>query len=315
MTGKVVIVGDGNVGSALAYGLYSQGICRSLSLIDINGNKVQGDVLDMLHGQIYSEGCEVEAGTYYDMRDCDVVVLTASVSGKKITDRNQLLAGNLKLYHDILPLMESKLNPRAKIIVVANPCDSLALFVKTYLKLPSSQVMASGCTLDSARLCYRLGKYFKVPAKDVKAYVIGEHGNSQVSVLSSATIENININKFKEAKDIDPEKWTADVAKEGFVVSNLKGCTDYGVALATCEIIRSILEDRGELLPVSVSYPIEGKEIYLSLPAIVGKEGIRKVLPVFLNNWEKKKFDESVKVLLEKRVDVMIALKEFGRLD
>lgn len=165
MTGKVVIVGDGNVGSALSYGLFSKGVCRSLAIIDINKNKVQGDVYDLLHGQIYSQGTDVKVGDYDDMKDADIVVLIASISGKGITDRNQLLLGNLKLYHTILSSMIDKLNKEAKIIVVANPCDSLALYVKDYLGWPSDQVMASGCTLDSARLCYRLAQHFNVSSK------------------------------------------------------------------------------------------------------------------------------------------------------
>lgn len=303
MTSKIAIIGAGNVGATLAYTLFLKGLYHEIVLLDINQAKAEGEALDMKHGKIFASDTVVRAGTYDDLKDVDALVITASASMAHLTDRNQLLGKNIVLFKSLMAQVKPVLNPNAIVIVISNPCDSIAFIVKKLLNtIPANHVIGSGCVLDSSRFRQHLSDALGVDAQSIQAYCIGEHGNSEVTVLSSATVGSYPLLAYSKANGIalDPAELNRLTMKDGFEVQSRKGCTDYGVALSTTRILEAILGDENSVLPVS-AYQIHGPhfpgDYYMSLPCLIGKDGVKAILPVQLDAREMASLKASVDLL------------------
>lgn len=289
---KVVVVGCGNVGKAYAYALLNQDTkVDELILIDIDSKKALGNAMDLSHTLLFSKSkIKVKAGSYKDCKDAKIVVITAGANQKPNETRLELVNRNNKILKDIVSnVVLSGFN--GIFLVAINPVDVMSYMTKKYSKFPSSRVIGSGTILDTSRLAFLLSEKLKVGYEDIHAYVLGEHGDSSFISWSNAKagiidIENI-ISKV-ELKQIEEK-----VRKLAYKIIDLKGETSYGIGICLTRITNAVLNDEHKVLPVSVFY--DG--IYLGMPAVINKNGIKGVMRVKLNAEENKKLEKSKEIL------------------
>ncbi|XBQ95893.1 L-lactate dehydrogenase [Staphylococcus felis] len=299
---KVVLVGNGAVGASYAFTMVSQGVADELFIIDINEDKVLGDVLDLNHGAPYAMSpVKVKAGKYEDCSDADLVVICAGAPQKVGETRLDLVEKNAKIYKNIITsIMDSGFD--GIFLIAANPVDILTYVTLKYSGLPKHKVIGSGTILDTARFRHLLSEAFEVAPASVHANIIGEHGDSEVPVWSSATIAGVPL--YEELKN-NPEKAhlideiyvkTRDAAYE---IIQAKGATYYGVAMGLMHISKAILKNQNVVLTVS-SY-LEGEYghtgVYTGVPTLINGEGATRIIETPLNEDEKEKFEKSVNVL------------------
>lgn len=302
---KVVIIGAGNVGSTTAYTIINQGLCEEVVLIDVNKEKAYGEALDMLHSVYFmNRNIKVKAGDYADCADADVVILTASAPmPKDSNDRLKMLEPSLNVIGSIVDSVKEA-GFDGIYVVVSNPVDIMTYYTWKKSGLPKERVIGSGTTLDSARLCCELADIYDLDAKSVEAFVMGEHGDSEIVSWNSATIGG------KQVDDVmsDNAERTGSTTKEdlrnktvqaGWEIFNRKGNTCYGIAASTSAIVKSILFNENRIYPVTVElegqYGIDG--VFLSVPAIIGKNGIKEVVEIKLEPEELKALQQSADIL------------------
>lgn len=303
---KVVLVGNGAVGSSYAFTMMSQGVADELVIIDINEDKVRGDVLDLNHGAPYAMSpVKVKAGQYQDCSDADLVVICAGAPQKVGETRLDLIEKNAKIYKDIISsIMDSGFD--GIFLIAANPVDILTYVTLKYSGLPKHRVIGSGTILDSARFRYLLSEEFDVAPSSVHANIIGEHGDSEVPVWSTATIAGIPL---EDVIKNDPDKAhliddiyvkTRDAAYD---IIQAKGATYYGVAMGLMHISKAILKNQNVVLTVS-SY-LEGEYgqtgVYTGVPTVINGEGATRIIETPLTEEEKGKFVKSVNILKEQQ--------------
>ncbi|MGV3244248.1 L-lactate dehydrogenase [Staphylococcus sp. 11261D007BR] len=303
---KVVLVGNGAVGSSYAFTMMSQGVADELVIIDINEDKVRGDVLDLNHGAPYAMSpVKVKAGQYQDCSDADLVVICAGAPQKVGETRLDLIEKNAKIYKDIISsIMDSGFD--GIFLIAANPVDILTYVTLKYSGLPKHRVIGSGTILDSARFRYLLSEEFDVAPSSVHANIIGEHGDSEVPVWSTATIAGIPL---EDVIKNDPDKAhliddiyvkTRDAAYD---IIQAKGATYYGVAMGLMHISKAILKNQNVVLTVS-SY-LEGEYgqtgVYTGVPTVINGEGATRIIETPLTEEEKEKFVKSVNILKEQQ--------------
>lgn len=302
---KVVIIGAGNVGSTTAYTIINQGLCEEVVLIDVNKEKAYGEALDMQHSVYFmNRNINVKAGDYADCADADVVILTASAPmPKDSNDRLKMLEPSLNVIGSIVDSVKET-GFDGIYVVVSNPVDIMTYYTWKKSGLPKERVIGSGTTLDSARLCCELAEIYDLDAKSVEAFVMGEHGDSEIVSWNSATIGG------KQVDDVmsDNAERTGSTTKEdlrnktvqaGWEIFNRKGNTCYGIAASTSAIVKSILFNENRIYPVTVElegqYGIDG--VFLSVPAIIGKNGIKEVVEIKLEPEELKALKQSADIL------------------
>ena len=302
---KVVIVGLGNVGATTAYSIINQGLCEEIVLIDINKEKAYGEALDMQHSIYFmNRNIKVKAGDYSDCKDADVVIITASAPMPKDShDRLEMLAPSIKIIKSIVhETMASGFN--GIFVVVSNPVDIMSYVTWKESGLPKNQVIGSGTTLDSARLCCHLAEMYHLDAKSVSAYVCGEHGDSEMVSWSSATIggksvEDVLKDNVDRTKDATKESLKKAVIEDGWKIFSRKGNTCYGIAAATTAIVKSILFNENRIYPVSVN--LDGKygmnHVFLSVPTIIDKTGAKEIVEINLKQDEQEALHKSYEIL------------------
>ncbi len=303
-TKKVAIVGTGFVGMSFAYALLCDGACDEMVLIDINREKALGEAMDLNHGLAFAKtNMKITAGDYGDCADADIVVICAGVSQKPGEDRISLLQRNRAVFESIVaPVLESGFD--GIFLVATNPVDIMTRVVHRLSGFPSRKVIGSGTTLDTARLRYLLGEYFTVDPKNVHAYVIGEHGDSEMTPWSQALVGTKPIREILAGQ---PEKYTAaaldeiaeNVTKAAYKIIQAKSATYYGIGLALVRIVKAIFGGENSILTVSVrldgEYGVQG--VFAGVPCILGREGVREVLTLELENEELAKFQASCDLL------------------
>ncbi|MCX6778836.1 MAG: L-lactate dehydrogenase [Candidatus Magasanikbacteria bacterium] len=304
-TTRVVVVGTGFVGSTAAYTMMVQGVASEIILIDVNKNKCEGEAMDLEHGLSFVKQSRVWAGDYSDCKDADVVVITAGLGQKPGQTRLELAAINAKIIGGIIEQIRHYTD-KAVILMVTNPLVTNPLDVMTYVALkksglPNYQVFGTGTTLDSSRFRYLLAQEFGVAPDSMAAYLIGEHGDSEVPVISHANLMGENITSFKEYDQKlvdDAYNHTKNAAQE---VICKKGATYYAIALAISRIVRAILFDEDHVFPLSslLTGQYGLNDVCLSLPSVVGRTGIKRVLEVKLNDEELQKLRQSAKIISE----------------
>jgi len=299
-TTRVVVVGAGFVGSTTAFTMMVQGVASEIVLIDVNKNKCEGEAMDLEHGLSFVKQSRVWAGDYADCKDADVVVITAGLGQKPGQTRLELAAINAKIVGGIIEQVRHYTD-KAVILMVTNPLDVMTYVALKKSGLPDYQVFGTGTTLDSSRFRYLLAQEFGVAPDSMAAYLIGEHGDSEVPVISHANLMGENITNFKEydQKLVDEAfNHTKNAAQE---VICKKGATYYAIALAISRIVRAILFDENHVFPLSSL--LNGQygltDVCLSLPSVVGRTGIKRVLEVKLNDNELQKLRQSAKVISE----------------
>ena len=303
---KVVIIGDGAVGSTTAYTLLLQDYVNEIVIIDVNKRKAEGDILDMKHGMPFVSPKILKAGDYSDCKDAHVVIITAGVAQKEGETRIDLLKRNLKVFDSILENVKPYIDDTMVILVVTNPVDILSYYTYKKLGIDSSRVIGSGTVLDSARLRFLISEDTEIDPRNVHAYVIGEHRDSEVSAFSVANIaESPLLEYYTNESNGDPRvrlnKLHDQVKNSAYEIIDKKGATYYAIALSTAKIVETILNNQKSVLTVSTlitnKFNNEIDDVYLSLPSIVGNKGVIKILSLNYSYDEVLKLIESAKTL------------------
>ena len=288
---KLSVIGLGKVGSTLAFTLSQRNFISEMVLVGRDREAALGDALDIAHAQSFVEvPTSVSAGSTEDTAGSDIIAVCASIAmPPTLRDRALLGPGNVALLRQILPPLAA-LSPRAIFVIVSNPVDVLTWFAQEITGFPPNRIIGTGTLIDSARLRHELSLEVGIHCNDLRAYILGEHGGSQFAAMSCATAGG-------EAIDNTPARRAiiANVEKAGFEILRRKGHTNYGIALSTASIIEAIALDTRHTLPVSVM--VDGflgvHDVCLSLPAVIGRSGIERILHPMLNESEAARFRTS----------------------
>lgn len=303
-TKKVAVIGTGFVGMSFAYAALCFGACDEMVLIDINKEKANGEAMDLNHGLAFARtNMKITAGDYRDCTDADIIVLCAGVSQKPGEDRISLLQRNREVFKSIVaPVLYSGFD--GVFLIATNPVDIMTRVVWQESGFDCKKVIGSGTTLDTARLRYLLGDYFTVDPKNVHAYVIGEHGDSEMVPWSQAMI---GTKPIREILRENPETYKCDdlkgiavnVRRAGYKIIQAKSATYYGIGLALVRIVKSIFSDENSVLTVSTmlrgEYGVNG--VFAGVPCILGRNGVREILTLKLEEEEQKQFANSCGLL------------------
>ncbi|GGJ62805.1 L-lactate dehydrogenase [Anoxybacillus voinovskiensis] len=300
---RVALIGTGFVGSSYAFAMLNQGITEELVLIDLNKEKSEGDAMDLNHGLPFAPSpTKIWFGDYSDCKDADLVVITAGANQKPGETRLDLVDKNMKVFQSIVSqVMASGFN--GIFLVATNPVDILTYATWKFSGLPKERVIGSGTILDTARFRYLLGEYFQVDARNVHAYIIGEHGDTELPVWSHADIGGRSVldlvNERPEYKQEDLEKIFTNVRDAAYHIIQRKGATYYGIAMGLVRLTKAILQNENAVLTVSAY--LDGQygqhDIYIGVPAVVNRNGIREVIELKLTEEERAKFAHSANVL------------------
>ncbi len=294
---KITIIGTGHVGTTIAYAIVLKGLCTHLVLASRNVTKAEGDALDLQHTLSFCERpmC-IESSAIEDVKDSDILVITASTRGKaKMTSRMELGVANVKLFRKIMPFLV-KNNPKAVMMIISNPVDVLTYLTTQLAGLPSSRIMGIGTLVDSARFRVLLSAEEQIHPDDLRTYILGEHGPNQFPVFSNAFAGSERIADNPAHRRIFQE-----VTQAGFDVYNFKGYTNYAIATAACEVLKAIVFDDHRTMPLS-TYFREWQGIEdncFSIPVVVGRNGILRHLNPKLNQLEKAALEKTAKLMKE----------------
>ncbi|HZK34472.1 MAG TPA: L-lactate dehydrogenase [Bacillota bacterium] len=300
---KVTIVGAGYVGATTAFALMAGGTVSEIAMIDLDKKRLAGEVMDLNHGITFVPTVDIYEGTYEDCSDSNIVIITAGVGQRPGESRIDLLKRNIEVFKQIVPKVVEK-NKDCIILVVTNPVDILTYATLKISGLPENQVIGSGTVLDSARLKYLLSENCNIAAQNVHAYIIGEHGDTELPAWSLTNIAGTPIEEFcKYCKGncapSHKEKIFEEAKNSAYKIIEGKGATYYAVALAVRRIVEAILRNDNSILPVSSImkgyYGVE--DVCISLPSIVNENGIKRVLELPLSDKEIKLFRHSADTL------------------
>lgn len=302
---KVAVIGCGFVGSATAFCLMQSGLFSEIVLLDVDKDKAEGEAMDITHGTPFAGRMKIYAGDYDDIMDAAIIIITAGANQKDGETRLDLVNKNRKIFEGIIPQISEK-NYEGILLIVANPVDILTYTALKLSGFEENRVIGSGTVLDSARFRYLLGEHLDVDSRSVQAFIIGEHGDSEIAAWSSVNISGIPVNDFCEMRGYyDHEDAMKEIAKDvkesAYQIIKKKQATYYGIAMSVKRICEVILKDEKAILPVStMMHGAHGiKDIVLSMPSIVGKNGIETQVPIELNEQEEEQLQRSASLLKE----------------
>ena len=308
MSSKITIIGAGSVGSTIAYTLAHDEIASEIVLIDINKEKVEGEVMDIEQGTCFRSPVSLVAGDYADAKDSDIVIITSGIARKPGQTLIELTQTNVNILKSITPQIVKEA-PDAKYIIVSNPVDIMTYVFTKISGLPENQIMGSGTILDTARLRYGLSEHFKVAQGNIHAYVFGEHGDTSFIPWTGAYISGLSTDEYyeemkahgKDVKPLDKEAMLEYVQKSGGKVIAKKGATFYAVSATVCQLVGLILAASDSLATVSSmlhgEYGIE--DVCLSTLTLVGPNGIQGKVQMRMNKEEVALLKKSADALKE----------------
>lgn len=301
---KIILVGDGAVGSSYAFALVAQNIAQEIGIIDINRAKAQGDAMDLSHALAFTSPKKIYAADYSDAHDADIVVITAGAAQKPGETRLDLVHKNLKINRAVVKeIVASGFN--GIFLVASNPVDILTYSTWKFSGFPKEKVIGSGTSLDSARFRQALSDLLEVDARNVHAYILGEHGDSEFPVWSHANVAGLPIYDWVMAHpEIDEEAMVNlffSVRDAAYDIIEKKGATFYGIAVSLARITQAILDNENAVLPLSVyvngEYGLD--DIYIGSPAIINAKGIKQVIEIPLTDGEQDRMTASASQLKE----------------
>lgn len=299
---KCAVIGCGFVGASIAFSLIQEEMFSELVLIDINQTKAEGEAMDLSHGLPFVHPMKIYAGTYADLADCFLIIITAGAGQRPGETRLELVRKNVEIFRDMIPQITA-VTQDARLLIVSNPVDVMTYAAWKLSGYPPEHVIGSGTVLDTARLKYLLGAHLGVDSRSVHAFIIGEHGDSELAVWSSANISGVDLDSFCDiCGACDGEtlhRLYEDVRTSAYKVIEKKGATYYAIALAVTRIARAIVREEHSVLPVSayVNGHYGVSDVYFGVPSIVGAEGVEKVLDIPLNGSEQQLLEHSVQTL------------------
>lgn len=300
---KCAMIGCGFVGASSAFSLVESGLFSELVLIDVNRDRAEGEAMDLSHGLPFARPMEIYAGSYDDVADCGLIIVTAGANQKPGETRLDLVKKNVGIFKSIIPELRKR-GCEGILLIVANPVDILTYVALKLSGFPSNRVIGSGTVLDSARLKYLLGQHLNVDSRSVHAFIIGEHGDSELAVWSSANVSGIELNHFCELCGHyhhmeTMQKLYESVRDSAYEIIRKKGASYYGIAMAVRRIAECILRNEHSILPVSSliegHYGLNG--VCMGVPTIVGSGGVEKVLDIRLSPEEQAELQRSAEAL------------------
>lgn len=300
---KAAIIGCGFVGSATAFCLMQSGLFSELVLLDANKEKAEGEAKDIVHGIPFVGQMKIYAGEYDDIMDAAVIIITAGANQKPDETRLDLVHKNVGIYKSIMPEI-AKRNYQGILLIVSNPVDILTYTAHKLSGIPENRIIGSGTVLDTARLKYQLSEHLNVDSRSVHTFIIGEHGDSEIAAWSSANVSGIPLNDFCEMRghykhQESMERIAETVKNSAYEIISKKGATYYGIAMSVKRICEAIVRDEKSILPISRmmhnEYGVD--EVVLSMPAIVGADGIETEVPISLSEEEEKLLQKSADTL------------------
>lgn len=301
---KIILIGNGAVGSSYAFALVTQNIGQELGIIDVNVDKAEGDAIDLSHALAFTSPKRIYAATYDDCHDADLVVITAGAAQKPGETRLDLVHKNLRIFKDIIDsVVKSGFN--GIFLIASNPVDILTYATWKFSGFPKSRVIGSGTSLDSARFRQTIAELVGVDARNVHGYILGEHGDTEFPVWSHANIAGLQIYEWvKSHPEVDEEELVNiffNVRDAAYTIINKKGATFYGIAVALARITRAILNDENSIFPLSVY--LDGEydqtDIYIGAPAVINRKGVKDIIEIPLSDAEKEKMELSANTLRE----------------
>ncbi len=309
---KVVLVGTGFVGMSMAYSMLNRGGINELVLIDIDKEKTKGEEMDLSHGLPFApQKMTIKAGDYSDCSDAEIVVITAGVAQKPGQSRLELASTNAKIIKQITKDVVAS-GFSGVFIVASNPVDLMTYIVYKESGFPKNKVIGSGTVLDTARLRFLIADYFKISSKNVHAYIMGEHGDSSFVPWNHAYIgckKMIDIMKDNSHPIEDLQKIHEGVVNAAYEIIEKKKATYYGIGMSLNRIVRAILDDENAILTVS-TYLENGEygedDIYIGVPAVINKNGVREIIKLDLTKEEQTKLDESCNMLKNMRMKLQL---------
>ena len=302
---KAAMIGCGAVGATSAFSLMQSGLFSELVLIDANQQKAEGEATDLSHGLPFGRPMKIYAGTYDDLADCYLIIITAGAAQKPDETRIDLVNKNVKIFKSIIPEIVKR-NTEGILLVVSNPVDILTYVTLKLSGFPTNRVIGSGTVLDTARLKYLLGEHLQVDSRSIHAFIIGEHGDSELAVWSSANISGVDLDDYCRITGIvQPaavlHEIYENVRDAAYSIIEGKGATYYGIGMAVRRIAEAIVRDEHSVLPVSSMisghYGVEG--ICLGVPSIVGRGGVEAVLDIPLSDEELARLQSSARKMKE----------------
>ena len=302
---KAAVIGCGFVGASIAFRFLQQGLFSHLVLLDANQAKAEGEAMDLSDGLPYAAPMTITAGTYDDITDCALVVITAGANQKPGETRLDLIGKNAAILRSILAEITAR-DFGGILLIVSNPVDVLTYTAWKLSGYPRERVIGSGTVLDTGRLKQLLGEELGVDSRNVHAFIIGEHGDSELAVWSEANVSGLDLQDFCRIRGLERVTETKDrlyrqVRDSAYEIISRKGATYYGIAMAVGRIAESLVKDEHAVLPVSVvlegEYGLEG--LALSIPSIVGREGLEEVLEIPLSGEEAQALRQSAKQMEE----------------
>ena len=308
MSSKITIIGAGSVGSTIAYTLSSQDIASEIVLIDINKQKAEGEVLDIIQGTCFRDPISIIAGEYEDAKDSDIVIITSGIARKPGQTRLELTQTNVNILKSITPEIV-KAAPNALYLIVSNPVDIMTYVFTKISGLPENQILGSGTILDSARLRCGLSEHFQIAQSNIHAYVFGAHGDTSFIPLSGAYISGVSVDEYydlekKLGKDIEPidkEAMLQYVQKSGGEIISKKGATFYAVSSSVCKLCSLLVASSESISTVSTmmhgEYGIE--DVCLSTLTLVGPNGVQGKVPMRMTKTEIEQLKKSADALKE----------------
>ena len=300
---KVAVVGCGFVGAASAFSLMQSGLFSEMVLLDADRNKAEGEALDIAHGIPFARQMKIYAGGYDDIMDAAIIIVTAGANQKPEETRLDLVHKNVGIFKSIIPQIAER-NYQGILLIVSNPVDILTYAALKLSGFPENRVIGSGTVLDTARLKYKLGEHLSVDSRSVHAFIVGEHGDSEIAVWSSANVSGIPLDNFCEMRghfdhEASTRRIAEDVKNSAYEIIAKTRATYYGIAMSVKRICEAIVRDEKSILPVSNmmhgEYGID--QVVLSMPAIIGKDGIETQVPISMNEAEQEKLKASADTL------------------
>lgn len=301
---KVILVGDGAVGSSFAYASTILGIGRELGIIDINEKKAEGDAMDLSDVLSFTNPKQIYKADYSDCKDAEVVVITAGIPQKSGESRLDLIEKNLKIFKDMIgQIVDSGFD--GIFLVASNPVDILTYATWKYSKFPANKVIGTGTTLDSSRFKKEIANLIGIDPRSVDAFIMGEHGDSEFAVWSHTNVGGMPLYEWVKIHSETDEKELLDtfekVKNAAYEIIDKKGATFYGIGMALARIVEAIINDQNSVFSTS-SY-LEGEygldDIFIGVPSVIGKDGVKWVLEVPLTDTENERMQESAKTLKE----------------
>ncbi len=300
---KCAVIGCGFVGAATAYTMAINAVFSEIVLLDVNHKKAEGEAMDIVHGLPFAHPVKVYAGDYDDLCDCALIIIAAGAGQKEGETRLDLVEKNVAVFKDIIPKI-TKRNQECILLVLSNPVDILTYVTLKLSGFSPEKVIGSGTVLDTARFKYLLGEHLRVDMRNIHAFIIGEHGDSELAVWSSANVSGIDLDEYLRIcrTDVSKENFYNlydEVKNAAYKIIDGKGATYYAIAMSACRIVKAITRNEHSVLTVSslVNGHYDINNVCMGIPCIVGKNGVEKILDIPLSESESMYLSKSAETL------------------